>query len=165
MINLTSSDETPRVLFDVITGRDARTLGAAFAAINPWAGYPYPADAVEAYLGAREPGAPRFAIHIDGALAGAIGIRLNWLRGPYLQFLGILPDFQRRGLGEKSLAWFEGGARAQLERNLWVAASDFNADAIRFYERHGFERAALLEGLVDDSKTELLFRKRLIIQK
>ena len=68
-------------------------------------------------------------------LAGAIGVRRNWLRGPYLQFLGILPAFQRRGIGSVALDWFEGEARAAQAQNLWVAASDFNARALAFYER------------------------------
>ena len=37
-------------------------------------------------------GAPRFAVWLGGKLAGAAGLRLNWLRGPYVQFLGVLPD-------------------------------------------------------------------------
>ena len=44
-------------------------------------------------------------------------------------------------------------------RNLWVCASSFNARALRFYERHGFARAATLPGLVADGYDEILLRK------
>src|SRR4029078_5233315 len=89
---------------------------------------------------------------VDDELAGAIGVRRSWLRGPYLQFLGILPVFQRRGIGRVALDWFEGEARAAQAQNLWVAASDFNTRALAFYERSGFRRVAKLADFVfDDS--------------
>jgi ribosomal protein S18 acetylase RimI-like enzyme len=113
------------------------------------------------YLAAQEPGAPRLLLRIDGEIAGAVGLRLNWLRGPYLQFLGVLPVFQRRGLGNAVLDWFERETRKGNDRNLWVAASDFNAGAIRFYEAHGFKQVARLDGLVRDERAEILLRKRL----
>jgi len=139
----------------------AQALAEAFAAIDPWASYAYPARALAAYLAKREPGAPRFLLTLGDEIAGAAGVRTGWLRGPYIQFLGILPGFQRRGLGSAVLAWAEREARAADERNLWVAASEINADAIRFYERHGFAHAASLEALVCDGRTEILLRKRL----
>ena len=87
------------------------------------------------------------------------------LRGPYLQFLGVLPTFQRLGLGRAMLTWFEKEARARGERNLWVATSDFNQNALRFYEHQGFEHAAVLDDLVRDGISEILLRKRLCDKK
>jgi ribosomal protein S18 acetylase RimI-like enzyme len=141
--------------------REASALGAAFAAIDPWTSYGYPASALAAYLKKHEPGAPRFLLTLEGEVAGALGLRVEWLRGSYIQFLGILPPFQRRGLGRTLLAWIEAEARAVKDRNLWVAASDINVEAIRFYERHGFAQTARLGDLVYDGRTEILLRKRL----
>ena len=56
-----------------------------------------------------------------------MGLRLNWMRGPYVQFLAVLPPFQCQGLGTALLAWVEAQARAEGERNLWIAASEINA--------------------------------------
>lgn len=165
MIVLQNKPELPVIMLDAMSADVARPLGAAFAGMDPWARYPFSADALGAYLAGVESAAPRYVLRIDGVAAGAIGIRTAWLRGPYLQFLGILPDYQSRGAGQLVLAWFEGQARARGERNLWVAASDFNLAAIRFYERHGFQRAARLEGLVQDGETEILLRKKLCAQK
>lgn len=144
-----------------IDQRQAGILGEGFAAIDPWARYPYPASALTAYFEAAEAGAPRYAILADGDLAGALGLRQNWLRGPYIQFLGLLPAFQSAGIGGRLLSWCEREAIASGARNLWVAASDFNGDAIRFYERNGFARVAELEGLIRDDRSEILFRLRL----
>jgi ribosomal protein S18 acetylase RimI-like enzyme len=140
---------------------DALWLGEAFAGIDPWATYAYPASALAKYFEAREPGAPRFLLTLGRDVAGAVGVRLGWLRGPYIQFLGLLPKFQRRGLGSMALAWVEHEARTAGERNLWVAASEINVDALRFYDRHGFAEVAKLDDLVYDGRTEILLRKRL----
>jgi len=156
-----ASASAPSLVAEPLPPEAAEQLGTAFAAIDPWARYPYPAAALAGYFAAQEPGAPRFALRCGGELAGCVGVRLNWLRGPYLQFLGILPDFQRRGLGALALAWVEAEARRGAERNLWVAATDFNEGALRFYERHGFMRVAPLPDLVRDGRTEILLRKRL----
>ncbi len=149
------------IRFEPMTASAAAIPGGALAKIDPWALYGYTPAALSAYLAAREADAPRFEIIVDRAIAGAIGIRRNWMRGPYLQFLGILPPYQRQGVGRMALAWFEGEARARAEQNIWVAASDFNARALAFYERHGFGRVATLDGLIAEGRSEILFRKRL----
>jgi ribosomal protein S18 acetylase RimI-like enzyme len=140
---------------------DAHRLGEAFARIDPWAAYGYPATGLVSFLAAREPGVSRLALVLDQQTVGASVIRADWLRGPYLQFLAVLPDAQRRGIGAAFLAWMEREARAANERNLWVAASQINTGAIRFYERQGFTEVAKLDGLVADGFEEILFRKRL----
>ena len=139
----------------------AVALGASLSEINPWVRYPFPKPALGAHLAAVEPGAPRFVLKAGTASCGAVGLRLNWFSGPYLQFLGILPEHQGQGLGSMVLSWLEVRARAQNARNLWVAASDFNAGAIRLYERHGFRRVAVIDGLVSDGLNEVLLRKKL----
>jgi diamine N-acetyltransferase len=155
-----ASERDPLVIAP-LPEREARDLGEAFAAIDPWATYAYPAAALVAYLGKHEPGAPRFLLTCGGKVAGAAGLRLAWLRGPYIQFLALLPAFQRRGLGSRILGWLEGETRAAREGNLWVAASTINVDGIRFYERHGFAQVAQLDDLVFAGRTEILLRKRL----
>lgn len=141
--------------------RHADALGTAFAAMSPWVDYPFPASGLAAYFAKDEPGAPRYQIMTGDEVAGVVGLRLDWLRGPYLQFLGLLPPHQGHGVGARVLAWFEANARDGGQRNLWVAASDFNLAALHFYARHGFSECARLDGLVSDGRTEILMRKRL----
>lgn len=146
-----------------MTAAAAALLGPGFAAIDPWASYPYPAGSLTAYLGRDEPGAPRFLVTRNDEPAGAVGLRGGWLRGPYIQFLGVLPAHQGAGTGARVIEWIEHQARHAKERNLWVAASDFNVAALRFYGRHGFERVASIDDLVLDGRCEVLLRKRLQI--
>ena len=45
-----------------LSAEDAQRLGHAFAAIDPWATYGYPASVLANFLASAEPGAPRFAL-------------------------------------------------------------------------------------------------------
>lgn len=144
-----------------LAAADCAHLGEAFARMDPWASYPYPAHGLTSYFANSEPGSPRYAIRAGATIAGVAGLRLEWLRGPYLQFLGLLPAFQGQGAGALVLDWLAREARAAGDRNLWVCASDFNGAGIRFYERHGFVRQATLDDLVRDGRAEILLRKRL----
>jgi diamine N-acetyltransferase len=161
MIALPPVEGQPDLALTPVTSDDAAALGEAFAGIDPWARYPYTATALQAYFATREPGAPRYALRSGDTLVGAVGLRFNWLSGPYVQFLGLLPGYQGHGTGTRVLRWLEDEACQHSARNLWVAASDFNADAIKFYQRFGFKPVAALDDLVRDGRTELLLRKKL----
>ncbi len=160
-IEIGVTSNSARVSLAPMTPDAAQTLGAAFAQIDPWIRYPLSAAGLGAHLDALEPAAPRYVVQIDGAACGAIILRLKWFSGPYVQFLGVLPNVQGQGIGSHALAWLESAARTEAARNLWVAASDFNTGAIRLYERRGFMRVALVDNLVSDGLNEVLLRKRL----
>ena len=153
------------VLADVALERlpmsEATDLGLAFAAIDPWAKYPYPASSLAAYFMQGDHNTPMLALRLDSCTAGVMGLRLNWLCGPYLQFLGLLPPYQSLGLGSMALNWIDAQTRLLGQRNVFVAASDFNTSARRFYERHGFETVGTLKGLVRDDRDEILLHKKL----
>lgn len=140
---------------------EAVELAAALSAMPPWSVYPVGRETLYRYLVAAEPAAPRLALRLDGALAGIAGVRLNWLRGPYLQMLAILPQHQSKRAGSAILDWLDELARRAGEANVWACASSFNESALRFYERHGFLRTAVLDGLVAPGYDEILLRKRL----
>ena len=139
-------------------GASAR-LAASIVAMPPWSVMSYPQDAMARFLAASNDGASRYMVEIGGEEAGAISVRYPWLKGPYLELLAILPRFQSRGVGASLLAWFEQEAFRHGARNLWVCASSFNARALHFYGRHGFQPAATLPGLVADGYDEILLRK------
>jgi GNAT superfamily N-acetyltransferase len=133
-------------------------LAEAIAAMPPWSVVNYPADALARSLASSD-GARRYRIEAQGATAGVISVRSPWLKGPYLEILAILTQFQGRGIGTSLLAWFEEEALRQAARNLWVCASSFNTRALQFYARHGFQPAATLPGLVVSGYDEILLRK------
>jgi diamine N-acetyltransferase len=143
-----------------ITAEDAAVLGPGLAAIDPWRRANFSGTALTGYLTRHDPAANRFAIDAGGALAGAVAVREPWLRGPYLELLGLLPAAQGRGIGGAVMRWFEGCAPRSAS-SLWVLCSDFNAGALAFYARHGFREVAPLDGLLGEGLTEILLRKKL----
>ncbi|MEZ5870458.1 MAG: GNAT family N-acetyltransferase [Nitratireductor sp.] len=131
------------------------------AAIDPWLRMGFSANGLAGYLTRDDPAAMRVSLEWNGEMAGVAVMRRPWLRGPYLEMLCVFPEASGLGIGSRFLSWFEAHARERNERNLWVAVSDFNLSAIRFYERAGFVQAVALPGLVGDAFTELLLRKQL----
>jgi diamine N-acetyltransferase len=145
----------------IVLAGEAHALGALFAGMDPWRRYLIGAAELAAFFSAIEPGASRFAIRHDGQLAGGVVVRSNWFRGPYIQTFALAPERQGRGIGSAVVAFIEREARAHGDRQVWVAASDFNTRAIAFYERHGFARVAAIDGLLRDDRTEILLRRKL----
>jgi ribosomal protein S18 acetylase RimI-like enzyme len=154
-------DLAARVRLAPLPREEARRLAEAFASIDPWAKYGYAPERLAAFFSIAELSAPRFALYDGDEIAGVVALRLDWLRGPFLQFLGILPWAQGRGFGSSVMTWIEREARRGAHRNLWVTASDFNPRALSLYTHHGYEQVARLDGLVSDEHAEFLFRKRL----
>jgi GNAT superfamily N-acetyltransferase len=72
----------------------------------------------------------------------------------------VVPGRERAGTGALLLRAFEAEA-ARAGRHAFLLVSDFNLDAQRFYERHGWLRSGALPGLVLEGVTELLYWKRL----
>jgi ribosomal protein S18 acetylase RimI-like enzyme len=135
------------------------SLAREIVAMPPWSVMGYPAAAMTRFLSSADGGARRYLIAVGGKAAGAASIRYPWLRGPYLELLALLPEFQNRGIGAALLAWFEREALRDEARNLWVCASRLNARGLRFYRRHGFKEAATLHDLLADGFDEILLRK------
>ena len=135
------------------------SLAAGIAAIEPWSVMNYPAETLAAFLARPDGGVSRYVVSVNGEEAGVVSVRHPWLKGPYLELLALLPQAQAQGIGSSIIAWFESTALQHGARNLWVCASSFNTRGLRFYERHGFTRAATLPGLVADGYDEILLRK------
>jgi diamine N-acetyltransferase len=138
--------------------RSCASLAAGIVAMKPWSVMNYPADKLAAFLASPDAGAARYVLSAKGEESGVVSVRHPWLKGPYLELLALLPEAQSQGIGSSIMAWFESAGLKHGARNLWVCASSFNARALRFYERHGFARAATLP-LVADGYDEILPRK------
>jgi diamine N-acetyltransferase len=151
----------PAASLATMTVEDANALAPVFAVMDPWQRYGDTAERLTSYFSEADANAPRFVIACNNERAGVIVIHWHWLGGPYVQFLGMVPDYQKAGLGGRVLQWFETEARTRAARNIWIAASDFNAPALAFYMGFGFERVAVLDDLLRDGIAEILLRKRL----
>jgi ribosomal protein S18 acetylase RimI-like enzyme len=145
---------------------DAEYLAAELAMIDPWRRLGIgPARLRRALsVDCTSDGNRRFALRRDDTLMGAVDIVPNWLVGPYLRLLAVLPAYQGQGHGRQILAWVETQARLSGARNLWVCVSSFNDPAQALYRTSGFTDAAALPDLLVDGEHEHLMRKRLVAQ-
>lgn len=149
---------------EIVAPLDAATssaLAGQLAAIDPWRRYGFSVDRLQRFLSESVAGAPRYLVAVGDELAGVVVLKPGWMFGTYLKLLAVLPTAQGRGLGGAILDWMQREGEARGERNQFVATSAFNAGALRFYERHGFVRVANLPGLINDTETEILLRRRL----
>ena len=137
---------------------DAKMVAGKLATINPWLALGYSAAQLEKYLSADEPSLYRYTVMVDEMIAGGVAVRYPWLRGSYLELIGLCPDQQGRGLGTAILHWMERETET-LAMNCWVLVSSFNDSARRFYLRQGFREITTLEALVSRHSNELLLRK------
>ncbi|MGE5505827.1 MAG: N-acetyltransferase family protein [Actinomycetota bacterium] len=138
---------------------DIGQLAQALAGIDPWLHLGYSAAALAGWLGRDDAALTRLAATRGGALAGVLGVRSPWLRGPYVELLAVLPGHQGFGLGRTLLdAAVERSGQAA---NLWACVSASNVPARNFYRRCGFAEVAPLPDLVADGEDEILLRKRL----
>lgn len=149
-----------RLSLEPVDASIAPKLAQAIAAIDPWRTLGIEAARLGDSLLASDDHLHRWVICRDGAHAGAVMIRSPWLFGPYLALLAVLPGHQGAGVGAAVLDWMELEARGTAT-NIWACVSGFNTRAQQFYEKHGFERMAVLDDLVRPGFAEVLIRKRL----
>jgi ribosomal protein S18 acetylase RimI-like enzyme len=145
-----------------ITGsRDAADVAALFAAIPPWRTLGYSVPQLQGFFTRPDPALNRFCVRSPGGtLQGAIAVRYPWLRGPYLEILGLSPAARGQGLGRQLIGWMAAEA-GPASQNLWALVSAFNDAARQFYRRQGFVEIATLADFLVAGSDELLLRKTL----
>jgi GNAT superfamily N-acetyltransferase len=139
----------------------AASFGDRLARIDPWLKLEYPPQALCRYLSATGQGCHAIAVLAAETPAACLAVRPNWLRGPLLEVLAVLPEFQGCGLGRAIIAWLIGQAQQERGSNLWTVSSEFNRPAREFYRLQGFEVAGTLPDLIRVGETEMLLRLRL----
>src|SRR5262249_16186050 len=111
--------------------------------------------------------APGDAPAVDRASPDASPQGLAWFHtsgtfamGGYLRLLAVVAGAERRGAGAALLAEFERRV-AEARRHAFLLVSEYNIDAQRFYERHGYARVGSLARLLLPDVDELIYWKRL----
>jgi len=137
------------------------TIANAFVSMEPWKTLGTDHNRLIGHFLKNPEDACRKVITASNKAVGMVCVKQNWLVGPYLEFLGLLPQAQGDGVGRTIMNWLEDEAVKAKARNVFLCVSDFNVDAISFYQTCGFEKCAHLDGLVVDNHGEFLMRKRL----
>lgn len=135
-------------------------LAAMLAASQPWQSLGLGAAALAAYLARADPGLGRFRIRIAGKDQGILCLRYPWLRGAYIELIGIAVAARGKGAGAAVIAWMAAEIAGHAA-NLWATVSASNEPARAFYRRQGFLEIAPLADLVRPGADEILLRKRL----
>lgn len=143
------------------TQADAKFLGRELARIEPWKTLKSTPEEFEEGFQSQSTSTNTYSVIVDEKPVGIISIRYPWLLGPYLGFLGIIPEAQGVGLGKVLMNWLEKTAKEHSARNVFICVSDFNHDAQAFYNDCGYYVVADLDGLIVDEHSEFLLRKRL----
>jgi GNAT superfamily N-acetyltransferase len=142
---------------------DLDPIAAALGRLPLMARYRRPADRLASDLqAAHARGDGLLVAERDGAILGlAWFLRHGTLgMGGYLKLIAVLDGATGKGTGARLLAAYEQEVAASSAHG-FLLVSDFNADAQRFYERHGWTRVGALPRLVLPDVDELLYWKRL----
>lgn len=148
------------LLTPLVEAADAAAIAAMLVELEPWRTLGYCADALTRYLLRADPALHRFLINQGNAQAGVLCVRYPWLRGPYIELIGLAPEVRGKGLGGGILDWIEAQVRGEAG-NLWACVSANNTAGRRFYHRRGLIEVAPIDDLVTHGHAEILLRKRL----
>lgn len=135
-----------------------RPLVALLASSEPWLTLGYGTADWRRLLGGPLASRDAWVIDDGGRARGVALVRRGFLAGDYLELLAVDASTRSRGLGARLLAHCEAEVFARA-RNFYVCVSDFNADARRFYRRHGYVQVGRLDDLLITGSAEILLRK------
>lgn len=135
---------------------DLRAVHRLERVIFPRDAYPYP-DLVLLFL---MPNVKNLKITApDGELAGFVsGMRVPWRNRAWIVTIGVAPQHQRRGLGERLLHITEQRLR---KASVLLTVRAGNTPAIRLYERTGYTTVERKVGYYRDGETGLVMEKHL----
>lgn len=139
----------------------APVIARELSLILPWSEIALGEQSLLHHMTNTDPALNRFGVALGREIVGAVSIRNPWLKGPYLELLGLLPLVHRQGFGRLIMEWFEREA-GEKARNLWLLCSDFNEPAFEFYKAIGFTEETRIKSLYAEGFTDILLRKRLI---
>lgn len=139
-------------------GADVDALAAGVAAIDPWAANGISAEAMRERMIRPWPATFRFALRLDGRLAGYLALRHPFMRGPYIETIAVFPAAQRRGLARRIVDWMAEEV-ADEGANIWLCVTEWNAAARAAYAAMGFVEIGPAPDLVVPGQTEIFLRK------
>ena len=138
----------------------AWSQGSWIAALEPWRGLGYRADALGRYL-ARKARTRSVWVARRSAKGPPLAIAVvddGVLLGGFIALLAVRPESSGQGLG-RALVEHVAAQTFATRRWLYVSSDGNNASALRFYRKLGFSRVGRLPDLVCQGRTEILLRK------
>ena len=95
----------------------------------------------------------------SGELVGYL-IVSRYLDVWHVMNIAVAPEYRRRGIGKELLEWLFGVTVGDPRRGYTLEVRVSNADAIRLYERLGFEARGIRRGYYTDNREDALIMWR-----
>jgi N-acetylglutamate synthase-like GNAT family acetyltransferase len=97
----------------------------------------------------------------DGCAAGYARLEYLWSHIPYLALIRVLPEYQRRGVGQAMLRYLEEQLCAQGHTALYSSSQADEPEPQAWHRRVGFAECGIIEGINKGGVGEIFFRKPL----
>jgi ribosomal protein S18 acetylase RimI-like enzyme len=137
---------------------EAKRQGDWIAAMEPWRGMGYRAEALGRWLGRKAAaGQVWLAVRADVPV-GILVCQPEVLLGSFISLLAVPPSAAGQGIG-RALVDRVGARVFRKARWLYTSSDEDNIAAARFYRAMGFQRVGRLPDLVVSGRTEILWRK------
>jgi len=137
---------------------DRRALVEMLVESEPWITLGYERTDWDQLFDSFPTGREGYVMESDGVASGLAVLRPRVLLGDYLELLAVAPAKRGKGMGTALLKYVERIVFGRT-KNLFVCVSDFNGDARRFYEQHGYQLVGPMPDLLVSGHAELLMRK------
>jgi ribosomal-protein-alanine N-acetyltransferase len=105
-----------------------------------------------------DPGREVYVALVGGELAGFIIMQMHGSFIGYTQTVGVLPDWQNRGIGSRLMVFAEERIFRETP-NAFICASSFNPGAQRLYQRLGYVVVGELKNYIVRGHSEIPHRK------
>ena len=97
----------------------------------------------------------------DGHSVGYARLEYLWSHIPYLALIRVLPESQRRGVGQAILRYLEEHLCAQGHTALYSSSQADEPEPQAWHRRVGFEECGIIAGINKGGVGEIFFRKPL----
>lgn len=154
--------DTKKITIRRFTPDDIEACAAIMSGNSLWQRYGVTYEAAQKRFSTVDPSKDIvFIAELNGETAGFCWFieRGAFNRAGYIQLIGVAPDKQGHGIGERMLAEAE-AISFRSNREMFLTVSDFNTAAQAFYHRMGYEQVGAIPGFVLPDITELIYRKR-----
>ncbi|HPG39117.1 MAG TPA: N-acetyltransferase [bacterium] len=140
-----------------LSGRsEAEYCARLMAASEPW--ITLRRNYEESLQHVTDPGKEVYCAVITDELAGFMILQMQGAFTGYIQTICIAPEWRRKGLGRQMIAFAE--RRIFKDKpNVFMCVSSFNPDALRLYNRLGYETIGELKDYIVAGHAEILLRK------
>jgi ribosomal protein S18 acetylase RimI-like enzyme len=135
---------------------EARQCARTMSASEPW--ITLKRTYRDAFMILTDPSREIYVAHRGDEVVGFAVLIMQGAFVGYIQTIGVMPEWRNRGIGTHLVQFAEERIFADFP-NVFMCVSSFNKDALRLYERLGYEIVGEIKDLIVPGHSEILLRK------